>query len=214
MMVLRLLNKTKKDDFVTPPPQSITTMSRSISEPVTMSSGDSSLVTSAQAKKAKIVRSTATVMQMRCMAALEKKKEYNTAFKHATILYAREKGKNDGMSARIVTDLIRNDCWISLCPRTIQKVKEGKIRCSPLRCGPKGNIPELHYKNLCAAYESFVTINQINGNMQMCSAKKIRSSYYIRCAWAGETCVSFPDFCYNHQFHVIYCVYSRLCTLF
>ncbi len=42
----------------------------------------------------------------------------------------------------------------------------------PLRRGPKGNIPELHYKNLCAAFESFITINQINGNMQMCSAKK------------------------------------------
>jgi len=54
MMVLWLLNKTKKDDFVTPPAQSITTVSRSISEPATMSSADSSLVTSAPAKKAKI----------------------------------------------------------------------------------------------------------------------------------------------------------------
>ena len=90
-------------------------------------------------------------------------------------MYVREKGKDDGMSARIVADLIRNDCGISLSPRTLQKkVKAGKIRCSPLRCGPKGNIPELHYKNLCAAYESFVTINQINGNMQIHSAKKYR----------------------------------------
>jgi hypothetical protein len=77
------------------------------------------------------------------------------------------------MSARTVADPIRNECGISLCPRTIQKkVKEGKIRCLPLRRGPKGNIPELHYKNLCAAYELFVTINQVNGNMQMCSVKK------------------------------------------
>jgi hypothetical protein len=51
-------------------------------------------------------------------------------------------------------------------------VKEGKIGCSPLRCGPKGNIPELLYKNLCTAFESFVTINQLNRNMRMCSAKK------------------------------------------
>jgi hypothetical protein len=29
-----------------------------------------------------------------------------------------------------------------------------------------------------------------------------------------EPCASFPDFCNNHQFHVIYCVSSRLCTLF
>ena len=88
MMVLWRLNKTKKDDFVTPPAQSITTVSRSISEPVTMSSADSSLVTSAPAKKAKNVPSTATAMQMRRKAALEKKKEYNTAFKRATIVYA------------------------------------------------------------------------------------------------------------------------------
>jgi hypothetical protein len=32
MMILRLLNKTKKDEFVTPPAQSITTVSRSNSE--------------------------------------------------------------------------------------------------------------------------------------------------------------------------------------
>jgi hypothetical protein len=174
MMVVCLLNKTKKDDFVTPPAQQSITVSRSNSEAmssVTMSAD--SVVTSAPAKKAKIPRSTATAMQLHCVATQEKKKEYNTAFKCATVVYAQEKGKDDGMSARTVADLIRNDCGISLSPRTIQKkVKEGEIGCSPLRHGPKGNIPELHYKNLCAAFESFVTINQINGNMQMCSAKK------------------------------------------
>jgi len=30
----------------------------------------------------------------------------------------------------------------------------------------------------------------------------------------GGTFSSFSDFCDNHQFHVIYCVYSCLCTLF
>jgi len=153
MMVLRILNKTKKDEFVTLPAQTITTMSRSNSEPissVTMSAADSS-ITSGPVKKAKIIRSTATAMQMRRRETLEKKKEYNTAFKRATVVYVREKGKDDGMSARIVADLIRNDCGISLCPRTIQKkVKAGKTGCWPLRSGPKGNIPELHYKNLCA----------------------------------------------------------------
>ncbi len=88
-------------------------------------------------------------------------------------VYAREKGKGDGISARTVAELITHDYGISLCPRTIQKkVKEGKIGCLPLRHGSKGNIPELHYKNLCAAFESFVIINQINGNMCMCSGKK------------------------------------------
>ena len=91
-------------------------------------------------------------------------------------VYAWEKGKGDGMSSMTVAELIRNYCGISLCPRTIRtiqkKVKEGKIGCLPLRRGPKGNIPELHYNNLCAAFESFVTINQTNGNMRTCSGKK------------------------------------------
>ena len=118
MMVIRLLNKTKKDDFVTPPAQLSITMSRSSSDlisSVTMSADGGVGVTSAPAKATR-VRSTATATQMRCKAALEKKNEYNTAFKRATIVYAREKGKDDGMSARLVADLIRNDCGISLCP--------------------------------------------------------------------------------------------------
>ena len=143
MMVIRLLNKTKKDDFVTPPAQLSVTVSRSSSDllsSVTMSADGG--VTSAPAKKAKRVRSTATAMQMRRREALEKKKEYNTAFKRATVVYVREKGKDDGMPARIVADLIRNDCGISLCPRTIQKkVKAGEIRYSPLRRGPKEEHP-------------------------------------------------------------------------
>jgi hypothetical protein len=175
MMVIWLLNKTKKDDFVTPPAQLSITVSRSSSDllsSVTMSADGG--VTSAPAKKAmRVPHSTATSMQMRRKAAFEKKNEYNTAFKRATIVYVWEKGKDDGMSARTVVDLIRNDCGIDLCPRTIQKkVKEGEIGCSPLRRGPKGNIPELHYKNLCTAFGLFVTINQLNGNMRMCSAKK------------------------------------------
>jgi len=176
-MVIRLLNKTKKDDFVTPPALPSITVSRSSSDlisSVTMSADGIGVgVTSAPAKKAKRVRSTATAKQMLRKAAFEKKNEYNTAFKRATIVYVREKGKDDGLSARKVANMIKNDCGIDLCPRTIQKkVKEGEIGCSPLRRGPKGNIPELHYKNLCTAFESFVTINQLNGNMRLCSAKK------------------------------------------
>ena len=63
MMVIRLLNKTKKDDFVTPPAQLSITVSRSSSDlisSVTMSADGGVSVTSAPAKKAKRVRSTAT----------------------------------------------------------------------------------------------------------------------------------------------------------
>jgi hypothetical protein len=33
-------------------------------------------------------------------------------------------------------------------------------------------------------------------------------SLNTRCAWAGGTCVNYPDFFLfeNHQFHIIYCV--------
>ena len=61
-------------------------------------------ITSAPAKKATLVHSTAIATQMRRKAAFEKKKEYNTAFKRATIVYAQEKGKDDGVSARTVAD--------------------------------------------------------------------------------------------------------------
>jgi hypothetical protein len=117
MMVVRLLNNAKKDDLFTPPAQHYITASRSNSEPissVTMSADSS--VTSAPAKKAKIILSTATAMLIRRTADLKKKKEDNIAFKRATVVYTREKGKDDGMSATTVADLIRNDCEISLCP--------------------------------------------------------------------------------------------------
>jgi hypothetical protein len=38
--------------------------------------------------------------------------------------------------------------------------------------------------------------------------------YTLAARGLEEPCASFPDFCNNHQFHVIYCVSSRLCTLF
>ncbi len=40
------------------------------------------------------------------------------------------------------------------------------------------------------------------------------STFTLAARGLEEPCVSFPDFCDNRQFHVIYCVSSRLCTLF
>ena len=86
-MVVRLMNKTKKD-FITPPAQQSITMSRSNSDlisSVTMLADGGIGVTSAPVKATR-VRSTATATQMRRKAAFEKKNEYNTAFKCATIV--------------------------------------------------------------------------------------------------------------------------------
>jgi hypothetical protein len=48
----------------------------------------------------------------------------------------------------------------------------------PLRHGPQGNIPELHYRNLCLAFESYICINQINGTVRECGPKKVGPHFY------------------------------------
>jgi hypothetical protein len=95
-------------------------------------------------------------------------------------MYSRERAKGkSGMSARSVTELIRIETKIELSARSIQqKVKEGQIGTSPLRRGPRGNIPELHYRNLCLAFESYIRINQINGTVRECGPKKVGPRIY------------------------------------
>jgi len=117
---------------------------------------------------------TVTAAQLRQAEAVSKKEEHNAAFKRATIMHDCERKKVDGLSARAVVELIRLDTHVQLCARTIQKkVKEGEIGVSPLRRGPKGNIPDRHFTNLCMAVKSFVTINQLNGNVQVLSEKRL-----------------------------------------
>ena len=43
---------------------------------------------------------------------------------------------------------------------------------------------------------------------------RFSAQFYTRCAWAEGTCASFPDFCNNRQFHVIYCVYLSFMLLY
>jgi len=181
MMVYRELDKAKSKQgkgnaFVTLPPQSVT-ISRSCGErgtlsSVTMSQSNTSPPAAVAIKKP---RATVKAAQLRQAKAAQKKKEHNAAFKRATIMYDCERKKGDGgMSARAVVELIRFDTHVQLCARTIQKkVKEGEIGVSPLRRGPKGNIPDRHYNNLCMAFKSFVTINQLNGNVRVLSQKRL-----------------------------------------
>jgi hypothetical protein len=39
--------------------------------------------------------------------------------------------------------------------------------------GPRGAIPDVHYKNLCLAFESFLAINQDNGDVRVRAQKKL-----------------------------------------
>jgi len=139
----------------------------------TLTSGTSTLSESVT-KKAKRVRMTGADTQSSRNAREEDKKLYNHAFKWATITYAQEKQKKGGLSAKGLTELIKNEFKVELCTRSVQKyVKNGCIGVSPQRRGPKGKIDELHYKNLCLAFESFVVINQNNGDARIRTYKKL-----------------------------------------
>ncbi len=60
----------------------------------------------------------------------ETQAHYKTAFKHATMVYAREKEKKGGMLAQEVSELINNQFNQVITARTIQRnVKDGKIGC-------------------------------------------------------------------------------------
>ena len=51
-----------------------------------------------------------------------------------------------------------------LVTRTIQQsVRDGRINISPYRKGPDGGVHAEVYKVLCEAFNSFVRINQVNG---------------------------------------------------
>ncbi len=67
--------------------------------------------------------------------------------------------------ARGVTELVKNEYNVDVCPQTVQVyMKKDNICMSPQRRGPKGKIDDRHYKNLCLAFESFVAIQNINDN--------------------------------------------------
>ena len=153
------------DAFVTPPPNSVTISGQGTVSSVTFS--ESCHPSRPAAVAMQKPRASVTATQFRHAEAFQKKKEHTAKFKCASILYDSKRKKGDGgMSARAVADLIRSDTHVQLCFRTIQKkVKEGEIGTSLLRQGRHGNIPERHYTNLCMAFKSFVTINQLNGNV-------------------------------------------------
>jgi len=177
MIVDRELDKAKSkqgksDAFVTPPRQYVSISSeRGSLSSATFSASEPSAPAAVVVKKP---HATVTAAQLRQAEAVSKKEEHNAAFKRATIMHDCERKKVDGLSARAVVELIRLDTHVQLCARTIQKkVKEGEIGVSPLRQGPKGNIPDRHFTNLCMAVKSFVTINQLNGNVRVLSEKRL-----------------------------------------
>jgi hypothetical protein len=138
-----------------------------VDEEEPLSSVTSASGTLSDGDKAKRVQMTRSAAQSIRMARQQEKKKYNHAFKQATIVFAREQQKKGGLLARGVTKLVKNEYNVDVCPRTVQiYVKKSNIGVLPQRRGPKGKINDHHYKNLCLAFESFVMIHQINGNVR------------------------------------------------
>ena len=161
----------REDAYKTPPPTTVVASRL----PGTLSSVTASAESvTAPPQNVNRVRMTASAAQTMRAAKKMASESHKIAMKHATTVYAREKEKTDGKSAQYVVDLIQKEFKVNLSARTIQrKVKNGEIGTSPVRHGPKGSIPEFHYKNLLMAFESFVTICQLNGKARETVHKRL-----------------------------------------
>ena len=156
MVLRRLLNKMKDSSALSPP-----SLINALTEGTPASSfsnisgvtDQSSLLSNLTTPKVKRIRLTATAAQMKRAAVNQTKRTINEAFKRATRMYDRERqNKKGGMSAQAVAELVEKDSGVKISARSIQqKVKEGNVGVSPLRRGPKGNIPDRSYQNLCLA---------------------------------------------------------------
>ncbi len=104
-------------------------------------------------------------MQEKQQAELSEWAKYSQAHKAATRLYTTELDRKDGgMSSRQVKASIKKKYGVGPRHATIHNyvVKRGNINVSPSKRGPEGNILALAYKSLCAAFASFIQINQLN----------------------------------------------------
>ena len=95
---------------------------------------------------------------------------YKESHKHATGWYGREqkKQKDDSpkKSAKYVSEMTKKAYHgVGPSSRTIiRECDKGRGGKSPLRKGAPGEIPPLVFNLICNAFESFVVINQLNGN--------------------------------------------------
>ena len=97
--------------------------------------------------------------------------------KHATLWFAEEKQKRNGLSALKVSERIKlkyggvgpSECTIH------RYVRDNLVGTSPLKKGTKGNIANFIYKTVAIAFESHVRINQLNGMGGENTRSKLRS---------------------------------------
>jgi hypothetical protein len=166
---------SNKDDYVTPPPELIDLSKEGTMLSVTKnSSGVEEVMVETQPTKVPRIRLPMKSAQLRRATAVKEKRQSNQVFKHATVIYDREQKKPDRMSAQTAVNLIKNELGVQLSRQTIQqKVKDRNIGTLPLKQGPKGNISDHDYHNLCMACKLFLTINQLNEELHVCHPQQV-----------------------------------------
>ena len=118
---------------------------------------------------------TTGMQQHRVNTAIEKK-HASASHKRTTTILAEERKKPKGRSAQNVCDQIEREYGVKLSRHTLNRYfKDGNIGSSPLRNGFPGTIPEFVFKNLCTAIESYMKINQLNGQSVENSRKNLHN---------------------------------------
>ena len=80
-------------------------------------------------------------------------------------MYSTEKPKREGKSAEQFCNIINGKYGTSVRKRTVQKhVKIEIVGESPMKKDPYGGLPKDTYRLLAGAFESYVRIQQANGN--------------------------------------------------
>jgi len=99
-----------------------------------------------------------------CYDSAETWKSSKRAFKRATSWYAMELKKTDGKSSYEIASMVKREYdGVGPHPVTIRRyVKENLAGMSPLKPGVKGDVSPSVFSSLCAAFESYVCIQQLN----------------------------------------------------
>ena len=98
-------------------------------------------------------------------------------------MYSLEKQKKRSdptkKSAQKVTDIVNETFGTNLSSRTVTHYcQKGMAGQSPIGKGPEGNVPDEVLKQLVQAFESYVRINQNNGDGQAILRKSLLQKVY------------------------------------
>ncbi len=126
----------------------------------------------------KHLQRTATQIQQHRSNSVAVQKHLINATKHATKWYSAEKkreaqGKNDLLAIEVCKHVNKTYETNIHGKRIGHLVNKGYIDVTPLKQGPKGDIPAIAYKTICRAFDTHIKINQFNGNAEENTPKNL-----------------------------------------